>query len=179
MMGPPPSSLLPPPPALDARQDDMEWHLTIATVDGGYNGGTTFVHRVPQEQGRAWKQRLDQAVVQAREEEKERLLWLEHGHSVLSVLRIKTAILYESTVLLSPYQEHLLPCRRAPAHLRAGLLMCAPTCGLARALACLGATRRPAMTWLVRHERRMSHAAAAASAVVEVRARGERGWRRR
>ncbi len=74
-----------------------EWHLTMSTMDGGYNGGVTFVHRVPAEEGEAWKQRLEQAVSQAKEVEKERLLWLEHGHSVRAMMRIKTAILYEST----------------------------------------------------------------------------------
>ena len=75
----------------------MEWHLTVSTIDGGHNGGTTFVHRVAAEEGQAWKQRLEHAVSLAKDVERERLLWLEHGHSVRAMLRIKTAILYEST----------------------------------------------------------------------------------
>lgn len=92
-------------PWQDQDDDDKEWHLTISTMDGGYNGGITFVHRLPADQGGSWKRELEEAVAKAQEEEKERLLWLEHGHSVLSILRIKTAILYESTVAC---------CRTAP-----------------------------------------------------------------
>ena len=80
-----------------------EKQLTIATIDGGYNAGKTFIYRLHGKDKMAHEpfhdfvfREIKQAVKIAKVKERNRLIWLEHGDSILSMMRKKTAILHES-----------------------------------------------------------------------------------
>ena len=55
-----------------ARQGDAEWHLTIATIDGGYTAGQTFIYRLSEQEGDTWHSRIIAAVKSAKRKERER-----------------------------------------------------------------------------------------------------------
>ena len=55
-----------------ARQGDAEWHLTIATIDGGYTAGQTFIYRLSEQEGDTWHSRILAAVKSAKRKERER-----------------------------------------------------------------------------------------------------------
>ena len=81
-----------------------EKQLTIATIDGGYNAGKTFIYRLHGKDKKMAHEafhdfvfrEIKQAVKIAKAKERNRLIWLEHGDSILSMLRKKTAIMHES-----------------------------------------------------------------------------------
>ena len=80
-----------------------EKQLTIATIDGGYNAGKTFIYRLHGKDKMAHEpfhdfvfREIKQAVKIAKVKDRNRLIWLEHGDSILSMMRKKTAILHES-----------------------------------------------------------------------------------
>jgi hypothetical protein len=79
----------------DATASLFEWHITLSTTDGGHNGGRTFVYRVSAQDSVAWHSHLTVRVATAIATEQERLLWITHGHSVLSMTRAKVGKMYE------------------------------------------------------------------------------------
>ncbi len=73
-----------------------EVHIIITTIEGGYNSGKPYIHRVPESDAQAWLETVYHAVKRAKATAAKRALEHKYGHSKYSMARAMTQVMYES-----------------------------------------------------------------------------------